>query len=55
MSYFTRLRASIEDSSGPSRMSSSWICIKSFQPSSFRRLLLAILIMAAITISAAPP
>lgn len=43
------------DYSGPSNINSSWICISSFHPNYFNLSFLAILIIAAITISAAPP
>lgn len=40
---------------GPSRMSSSWICISRFQSSSFSLSLREIFTIAAMTMSAAPP
>jgi hypothetical protein len=51
----TSSKASFADYSGPSRINSSWICISNFHPSYFSRSFLAIFIIEAITISAAPP
>mmetsp|Transcript_29160 Transcript_29160/g.72050 ORF Transcript_29160/g.72050 Transcript_29160/m.72050 type:complete len:240 (-) Transcript_29160:2041-2760(-) len=42
-------------SSGPSRITSSWICISRLYPSSFSRGHLAICSMASMAMSAAPP